>query len=114
MNLSPRWAAALALCGFEAAHWSSVGAANASDAEIMEYANAHGYVILTHDLDFCAMLAASRKNRPSIVQVRAGDVSPDNAVPLVAEALGQAFAEIEAGAILTVELNKARLRILPL
>jgi len=114
MNLSPRWVTALSLHGVEAIHWSTVGAANASDVEIIEYAHIHGYTILTHDLDFSAMLAANRWDKPSLIQLRTGDINPDNAVQVVVSALRQAFAEIEAGAILTIELSKTRMRILPL
>src|SRR5689334_17093841 len=39
MNLSPRWIGLLTKAGFEAAHWSTLGAANASDTEIMKYAS---------------------------------------------------------------------------
>ena len=39
MNLSPRWVGVLAGAGIEAAHWSTLGAKNAPDAEIMAYAN---------------------------------------------------------------------------
>jgi len=39
MNLSPRWAKVLAGAGIEAVHWSTLGAKNASDAEIMAYAS---------------------------------------------------------------------------
>jgi predicted nuclease of predicted toxin-antitoxin system len=46
MNLSPRWVG-LTKAGFEAVHWSNVGAANASDTEIMRYASTHDYVVLT-------------------------------------------------------------------
>jgi predicted nuclease of predicted toxin-antitoxin system len=31
MNLSPKWAAFLQTSGFDAAHWSDVGVANAGD-----------------------------------------------------------------------------------
>jgi len=80
----------------------------------MEYSGDHGYTILTHDLDFSAMLAAGRLKKPSLVQLRAGDISPDVAAVKVVTALRQASAEIDAGAILTVELGRSRLRILPL
>ena len=56
MNLSPRWIGVLAEAGIEAAHWSSLGAKNAPDSEIMAYANANDYVVLTNDLDFGAIL----------------------------------------------------------
>lgn len=50
MNLSPRWIGLLVDAGIEAAHWSTLGANNAPDNEIMTYASANGYVVLTHDL----------------------------------------------------------------
>jgi len=113
MNLSPWWVPALASHGVEAVHWSDVGAVTAPDSEIMEYANAHGYAILTHDLDFSAMLAACRREKPSLIQLRTGDISPGSAVQVVVSAMRQAAEEIESGAVLTVELGKSRLRILP-
>ena len=67
MNLSPKWVAFLETAGIEAAHWSSVGSANASDASIMEFARDSGFVILTHDLDFGAILAATGGNSPSVM-----------------------------------------------
>src|SRR5690242_7427496 len=77
MNLSPRWISALAEAGIEAARWSTLGANDAADSEIMAYANSHDYVVLTHDLDFGAILAATHGEKPSVVQIRAEDVSPD-------------------------------------
>lgn len=38
----------------------------------------NGYVIFTHDLDFGAMLALSRIESPSVLQVRARNVLPDH------------------------------------
>ena len=74
MNLSPRWVSSLTDVGIEAAHWSTLGSANASDSEIMSYASEHGYVVLTHDLDFSALLAATRGQKPSVVQIRTNDL----------------------------------------
>ena len=114
MNLSPRWTTIFASHGIEAVHWSTVGAVSASDLEIFEYAHNNNFTILTHDLDFSAILAANRRNKPSLIQLRTGDIIPDKAAALVINALQVAASEIETGAILTIELNKARLRILPL
>jgi predicted nuclease of predicted toxin-antitoxin system len=33
MNLSPRWASLLAKAGYDAEHWSSIGAPDATDAQ---------------------------------------------------------------------------------
>lgn len=114
MNLSPRWAGSLADAGFEAVHWSTLGANNAPDSKIMAYARANDYVVLTHDLDFSAILAATHGEKPSVVQIRAEDVSPDVIGKQVIAALKQMAAELEEGALLTVDSNRTRLRILPL
>jgi predicted nuclease of predicted toxin-antitoxin system len=59
MNLSPRWLRVLADAGFEAVHWSACGKGGAADTEIMGFAKANDYVVLTYDLDFSAILAAT-------------------------------------------------------
>lgn len=114
MNLSPRWIDVLAEEGIEAAHWSKLGANNALDSEIMAYATTHDYVVLTHDLDFGAILAATHGEKPSVVQIRAGDISPDVTSKQVIAALHQMATELEEGALLTIDSNRTRLRLLPL
>ena len=114
MNLSPRWVGLMNSACIEAAHWSTLGANNAPDSEIMAYAAAHGYVVLTHDLDFGSILAATHGKKPSVVQIRATDVSPDVIGRQVIVALGQMAVELEEGALLTVDPNRTRLRVLPL
>lgn len=114
MNLSPRWVVLLADAGMAAAHWSTIGAYNAPDSEIMAYAGANDCVVLTHDLDFGAILAATHGEKPSVVQIRAEDVSPDVIGKQVVSALRQMASELEEGALLTVEPNRTRMRVLPL
>jgi predicted nuclease of predicted toxin-antitoxin system len=113
MNLSPRWVGFLVDAGIETTHWLTVGAANAPDTGIMAYAEAHGRVVLTHDLDFGAILAATRGSRPSVVQIRSEDVSPESIGAQVVSALRQLEAELKDGALVTVDPNRTRLRILP-
>lgn len=114
MNLSPRWTHLLTGAGIEAAHWSALGANDAPDLEIMAYAKVADYVVLTHDLDFGAILAATQGKKPSVVQIRASDVSPDVIGPQVVAALRQMASELDEGVLLTVEPSRARLRVLPL
>ena len=114
MNLSPRWIGLLTDAGIEAAHWSTLGAKNAPDSEIMAYAKATDSVVLTHDLDFGAMLAATHGEKPSVVQIRAEDVSPDVIGVQVITALRQMASELAEGALLTIDPNRTRLRVLPL
>jgi predicted nuclease of predicted toxin-antitoxin system len=114
MNLTPRWVGLLVDAGFEARHWSTLGANNALDSEIMAYASTNGYVVLTHDLDFSAILAATHGSKPSVVQIRADDVSPEAIGFQVIAALKQMVSELELGALLTVDPNRTRMRLLPL
>lgn len=114
MNLSPHWIGYLADAGIESAHWSRLGAANAPDVEIMAFARANGWIVLTHDLDFSAILAATHGERPSVVQIRAEDVGPDVIGRQVVDALRQMVTELEEGALLTIDPKRTRLRVLPL
>ena len=114
MNLSPKWVEFLKAQGFEAEHWSAIGAANAPDPELMEFAQENRFVILTHDLDFGAMLAASGEGGPSVVQIRADDLSPSVIGSHIVEALRQSTDAIAAGALLTVDPRRARITLLPI
>lgn len=114
MNLSPRWVNLLAVAGIEAAHWSTLGPVNAPDTEIMAFARSHGYIVLTYDLDFSEILAATHGDKPSVVQIRAEDVSPDAIGKPVIDALRQMTAELDEGALLTIDPARTRLRLLPL
>lgn len=69
MNLSPRWVELFDGAGIESSHWSTLGATNAPDKEIMNYAKANDGVVLTHDLDFSAILAVTHGEKPSVVQM---------------------------------------------
>ncbi|MFW5679683.1 MAG: DUF5615 family PIN-like protein [Pseudomonadota bacterium] len=104
----------LRAAGFEALHWSVVGPLDAPDSEIMSYARDGGYVVLTHDLDFGAILAVTKGAKPSVVQLRADNVTPEAAAAIVIAALNAAPIELELGALVTVDAGRARVRLLPL
>lgn len=114
MNLSPDWVGYLERMGIGAVHWASVGAPGALDTDIMTYAAAMNYVVLTNDLDFGAILAATNGARPSVVQFRADDLSPDAIGRHLIDALRRTDAELKQGALLTIEPGRARMRLLPL
>jgi predicted nuclease of predicted toxin-antitoxin system len=114
MNLSPRWVKRLMEAGFEAEHWSNVDPPTAPDTAVMSLARAQGYVVLTHDLDFGAILAATKGQKPSVVQIRAENVSPESVGGLVIDAIRQMSAQLDEGALVTVDPGRSRLRILPL
>ena len=114
MNLSPKWVSVLKEAGLEAAHWSRIGRPDAPDYEILEYARSNGYVVFTHDLDFGTILAATKADCPSVIQIRTQNVAPEHLGQLVVSALHQFEKHLEDGAIITVDQKKLRARILPL
>ena len=114
MNLSPKWVFILKEAGLEAAHWSGIGRPDAPDYEIMVYARSNGYVVFTHDLDFGTILATTKADCPSVIQIRTQDVTPEYLGPLVVSALHQFEKHLEDGAIVTIDQKKLRARILPL
>jgi predicted nuclease of predicted toxin-antitoxin system len=114
MNLSPRWAQLLTMAGHEAVHWATVGKVNAPDTEIMRFAQLNDYVVFTHDLDFSAILAATHGSKPSVIQVRSEDVSPEFLGALVLAAIHQTTGDLKAGALVTLDPSRVRVRVLPL
>lgn len=114
MNLSPLWVQFLSGRGFDVIHWSDVGAATASDSVILDYAAAQQLVVFTHDLDFGTLLAARKAEGPSVLQLRAQDVLPAAAGDSVLRAIQVARTHLERGALVTVDLFRQRIRLLPI
>ena len=114
MNLSSDWVRVLRSGGHEAVHWSEIGAAGASDGEIMNWARQHDHVVFTTDLDFGAILAASGLSGPSVIQLRPGRHFPPQLIEFLFRAIGESIASLETGALLTIDQHRLRLRILPI
>ncbi len=114
MNLSPTWCLTFAENGIEARHWSEVGDRRAPDSEILLYARAHGYIVFTNDLDFGTILANTRGRGPSVIQVRAQALLPEDLREVVLAALRQFVRELAEGALIVVDPVKTRVRLLPL
>ena len=114
MNLSPRWIPVLLDAGLEAIHWSHVGDSSAPDSLLASHAISNDLIVMTQDLDFGALLAASGDSGPSVVQIRAGDTSPESIGQQVITAMEQFSTELENGALVTVDIERLRVRMLPI
>ena len=113
MNLSPEWVQVFQKYGWTAVHWSTVGKADAEDAVLMRWAETNGHLVFTHDLDFGTLLALTKRKNPSVLQVRSQDVSPPYLEKHVVLALRQFEPALAKGAIVVVEEDKTRVRLLP-
>jgi predicted nuclease of predicted toxin-antitoxin system len=114
MNMSPLIVPALNGTGHEAVHWMDLGPPTAADSTIMAWARDNRMVLLTHDLDFGGMLAASGAGGPSVIQVRAERLAIEPMCRLIAAALGEYGHELQLGALLTLDTARNRVRLLPI
>jgi len=113
MNLSPQWVEVLLSEGHDCVHWSEIGPPNAPDREILLWARSNGYVVFTHDLDFGAILAATKADSPSVLQLRTQDISPRHIGGSVVSAFKQFEELLSQGALVSIDQKRARARILP-
>ena len=100
--------------GFEAVHWSDIGPADAPDDALLAYARSLVLVVLTHDLDFGLLLAISLDDGPSVVQLRARRANPELLGAAVVREIQGAATMLAAGALLTIEPGRNRVRLLPM
>lgn len=114
MNLSPDWVPVLSTVGIESIHWSTIGDPRAPDHTIFAWAKENCFIVFTNDLDFGAILAATQAEAPSVIQIRGQDILPENMSTRVIDALRQFEPLLEEGALVTVNFNRAKVRILPI
>ena len=113
MNLSPDWVSFLAVEQIQAVHWSTVGEPTAPDTAIMTWAKENSCVVFTHDLDFGKLLALTKAQAPSVIQIRSQDTFPEAIGHLLLSALKQFEQELKQGALITINSDKTRVRVLP-
>jgi predicted nuclease of predicted toxin-antitoxin system len=114
MNLTPIWVTFFQENNINAVHWTEIGKVNASDKEIFDYAIENHYIIFTNDLDFGAILANSHTQTPSVIQVRTQDLMPHSLGNTILELLSQFEQSLIEGALITLDKQKMRVRVLPL
>ena len=114
MNLPIKFADMLVGEGILSEHWYRVGAPDAKDSDIMMYALEQNYIVVTCDLDFSAILSATKGIKPSVIQVRARNIPWIDLANKVTNSAIQNAAELGTGAILTLDAKTSRLRLLPL
>jgi hypothetical protein len=66
-----------------------------------------------HDLDFGAILAATKADSPSVLQLRTQDIFPRRIGESVVSAFKQFEDLLSQGALVSIDQKRARARILP-
>ena len=105
---------ALRTAGHDTVHVADLRMSKATDEEILREAVARDSVVITTDADFHALLALSGAVRPSVIRLRVQGVGSDGLVRLILAVLGLCPEALVAGAVVTADLARARVRRLPL
>jgi predicted nuclease of predicted toxin-antitoxin system len=114
MGIFLRTIALLRDLGHDASHLYEQGLGRLSDPDILRKARDEGRVLLTHDLDFGELMAASGANLPSVVVFRLRDMRPDGVNAHLREVVTEHPEMLEKGVIVSVSERQIRLRSLPI
>lgn len=114
MGVSPTTIKTLRDAGYNVVHVSEIGLAMASDAVILSRAHSEGRIVITFDLDFGNIMAASGKTVPSVITIRTANQTPTVVNPLLLRIIAKQRESLEAGCLLVIEEGRQRLRRLPI
>lgn len=100
--------------GHDAVHVGDIGMAAAEDAAILEEGQRTGRTVVTLDADFHKLLALSGAAAPSTIRIRIEGLRAEPLVELLQTILLKTAAALEAGAAVSVEPERVRVRRLPI
>ena len=114
MGVSGTTARDLRSAGHDVVHLREVGLKKMPDSDILAKARAENRILLTFDLGFGELGAASGEALPSVISFRLSDERPSAVTPRLFRVITERRADLEAGAIISVEMTRYRVRHLPI
>ena len=114
VGISPRLGALLTAQGHRYRHLPNHYSPKTNDSEILQIAIDNQEVIITHDLDFGALLAFSNDNRPSTILFRIHDIVPQLFYNLIVDNWEIIEQPLIEGALIVIETHSVRIRKLSL
>jgi len=114
MGISPRTVEYLNAQQHDATHLHNQALDRASDSIILKKAREEKRILLTHDLDFGELLAASGRMSPSVIIFRLRNMHPDRVNAILNTIITKHGALLEQGVIVSVDEGHIRVRVLPL
>ncbi len=114
MGISPKTVHFLRNLGHEAVHLYEEGLERLEDPAILAKAREENRILLTHDLDFSELIAASGAHLPSVIVFRLRNMRPENVNRYLLNIIEQHREALIKGAIVSVTEGRIRVRTLPL
>jgi len=97
----------------DAVHVGDIGAATATDAEILELARRQQRIVVTLDADFHALIALTGEMTPSVIRLRLQGLRGASLVVIIQNVITRCLDDLLHGALVTVTETKIRIRKLP-
>jgi predicted nuclease of predicted toxin-antitoxin system len=114
MGISPKMAAFLNELGHEATHLYHAGLNELPDSDILDKARQEQCILLTHDLDFGELVAASEARLPSVIIFRLRNMHPERVNHYLRGIIVQHQEALAQGAVMSVTEGQVRVRLLPI
>jgi predicted nuclease of predicted toxin-antitoxin system len=114
MGISPKTVLFLQTQGFDAVHLHEQELDRLPDSDILEKALKEDRILLTHDLDFGELLAASGAHLPSVIIFRLQNMKAARVNGYLQGIIFNYLDLLDHGAIITVTEGKTRIRVLPI
>ena len=114
MNISPLSVKRLRDRGWDIFRVSEVMEPSAEDTAILEFARQGNRVIITQDLDFSKLLALRGFDKPSLINIRMGNPTPEIVATKVQEVIEALAPELASGIVVTIDEYSIRFRSLPI
>lgn len=114
MGISPKAVDFLQNLGHDAVHLHEQALDRLPDPAVMAKAQNEERILLTHDLDFGELVAASGTRLPSVIIFRLRNMHPERVNRYLQSLVAQHRSILEQGAIITVTEGQMRVRPLPL
>jgi predicted nuclease of predicted toxin-antitoxin system len=112
-NLPPSFSNLLRKEGIEARHVSEVGLESTEDDVIVSFVAKSGEIIITYDLDFSRIISAITSQSPSLITLRVTKLNSKIFLRIFNDVISSCRADLEIGAMITVEDDRIRVRKLP-